>query len=110
MGPINCSKYMTESDIKLLLTELEKLSTTKEIYVKAYMLTDLLLHTGLRIGETQQLLHCDFYFDTDAPRLHVKNGKGNKERWIPLGSSSLAHSPTRYLLLVLFLTFIVRLT
>jgi len=80
---------MTEAEIKQLLAKLYKLSLRgKEIYIKAFMLSDLLLHSGLRIGEAQAIRHRDFYL-TDQPRLHVTNGKGNKERWVPLGSSKL---------------------
>ena len=52
------------------------------------MLSDLLLHTGLRVGEAQAIRHRDLYL-IDQPRLHVTNGKGNKERWVPLGSEKL---------------------
>ena len=75
---VECDKYMTQSEIRALLTKLHKLSLTgKEIPTKAYMLCDLLLHSGIRIGEAQAIRHRDLYL-TDLFRLHVTSGKGGK--------------------------------
>jgi integrase/recombinase XerD len=94
---ITPDKYLSQTEIVMLLDRLQELSKTgKQIYIKGFMLCDLLLHTGLRVGETQALLHQDFYLDTDEPRLHVRNGKGNRERWIALGDKGLREHIKQY--------------
>jgi len=45
----------------------------------------LIYHTGLRVGEAVRIERRDFRdTDTDHPRLHVRCGKGGKDRFVPL--------------------------
>ena len=53
-----------------------------------YTLFGLLYTTGLRIGEALALDIKDVYLDSS--RLHVREGKFHKDRWVPLASSTCA--------------------
>ena len=45
----------------------------------------LIYHTGLRVGEAVRIERRDFRDTaTDHPRLHVRCGKGGKDRFVPL--------------------------
>lgn len=45
----------------------------------------LIYHTGLRVGEAVRIERRDFRdTSTDHPRLHVRCGKGGKDRFVPL--------------------------
>ncbi len=45
----------------------------------------LMYHCGLRVGEALRLQVCDLQNTrTDQPRLHGRNGKGGKDRYVPL--------------------------
>jgi len=45
----------------------------------------LMYHCGLRVGEAVRLAVRDLqHTRTDQPRLHVRNGKGGKDRYVPL--------------------------
>jgi integrase/recombinase XerD len=47
----------------------------------------LIYHTGLRVGEAVRIERRDFRDTaTDHPRLHVRCGKGGKDRFVPLAS------------------------
>lgn len=44
----------------------------------------LIYHAGLRVGETVRIECKDIHGRERPPRLHVKNGKGGKDRYVPL--------------------------
>lgn len=44
----------------------------------------LMYHCGLRVGETVRIALQDIHGRENPPRLHVKNGKGGKDRYVPL--------------------------
>jgi integrase/recombinase XerD len=44
----------------------------------------LMYHCGLRVGETVRIALKDIHGRENPPRLHVKNGKGGKDRYVPL--------------------------
>lgn len=52
----------------------------------------LIYHTGLRVGEAVRIERRDFR-DThsDHPRLHVRCGKGGKDRFVPLAPAMVDH-------------------
>lgn len=52
-----------------------------------YALFQLLLQTGLRIGEVENLKLEDIYLYDRSGEIRVKDGKGRKERAVPLNSS-----------------------
>ena len=44
----------------------------------------LMYHCGLRVGETVRIALKDIHGRENPPRLHVKNGKGGKDRYVAL--------------------------
>jgi len=46
----------------------------------------LIYHCGLRVGEAVQVQVNDLHGRENPPRLHVRNGKGGKDRYVPLAS------------------------
>src|SRR5262245_5503824 len=44
----------------------------------------LIYHCGLRVGEAVQVQVHDIHGRENPPRLHVRNGKGGKDRFVPL--------------------------
>ena len=44
----------------------------------------LMYHSGLRVGEAVRIEVRDLHGREQPPRLHVRNGKGGKERFVPL--------------------------
>jgi integrase len=52
----------------------------------------LIYHTGLRVGEAVRIERRDFRdTDTAFPRLHVRCGKGGKDRFVPLTPAMVEH-------------------
>ncbi|MHA2407613.1 MAG: tyrosine-type recombinase/integrase [Candidatus Ranarchaeia archaeon] len=77
----------TKAQIKSLLAEATNLSPQHSLRPQTYRtLFGLLYTTGLRIGETLGLDIKDFY--PNSSRLHVREGKFHKARWVPLSSST----------------------
>ena len=44
----------------------------------------LMYHCGLRVGETVRIEVKDIHGRENPPRLHIRNGKGGKDRFVPL--------------------------
>ncbi len=44
----------------------------------------LMYHCGLRVGETVAIEVKDIHGRNDPPRLHIRNGKGGKDRYVPI--------------------------
>lgn len=44
----------------------------------------LMYHCGLRVGETVRIQLKDIHGRDNPPRLHIRNGKGGKDRYVPL--------------------------
>ena len=44
----------------------------------------LMYHCGLRVGETVTLRVRDIHGRETPPRLHIRNGKGGKDRYVPI--------------------------
>ena len=44
----------------------------------------LMYHCGLRVGETVRIQVRDIHGREQPPRLHIRNGKGGKDRYVPL--------------------------
>jgi len=77
----------TKTEIKNLLKKARKLSPLKSLRSYTYYtLFGILYTTGLRIGEALTLNIEDFH--KDARLLHIREGKFNKERWVPLSYST----------------------
>ena len=50
----------------------------------------LMYHCGLRVSEAVAIRLCDIHGRANPPRLHVRNGKGGKDRFVPLAPSMVA--------------------
>ena len=50
----------------------------------------LMYHCGLRVGETVRLQVTDIHGRENPPRLHIRNGKGGKDRYVPLAPPMIA--------------------
>src|SRR4029077_1308779 len=46
----------------------------------------LIYHCGLRIGEAVSLAPIDIHGRENPPRLHIKNAKGGKDRYVPIAA------------------------
>lgn len=49
----------------------------------------LIYHCGLRVGEAVQIAPQDIHGKEAFPRLHVKNAKGGKDRYVPLAPAMI---------------------
>src|SRR6266403_4779715 len=47
----------------------------------------LMYHCGLRVGEAVRIEVKDIHVRENPPRLHVKNGKGGKDRYVPISAA-----------------------
>jgi len=50
----------------------------------------LMYHSGLRVGEAVRIEVRDIHGREQPPRLHVRHGKGGKERFVPLAPAMVA--------------------
>jgi len=50
----------------------------------------LMYHCGLRVGEAVRIEVKDIHGRENPPRLHVKNGKGGKDRYVPITPAMVA--------------------
>ena len=60
-------------------------------WVVRYMLVDLALYSGLRVGEIAALKICDLFLTGKDPYIMVWHGKGNKKREVYLDSGLVRH-------------------
>lgn len=49
----------------------------------------LIYHCGLRVGEAVTLAPCDVHGRENPPRLHIKNAKGGRDRYVPIAAGML---------------------
>ncbi|MFC1942646.1 tyrosine-type recombinase/integrase [Chloroflexota bacterium] len=79
--PKSLPTYASDQDIEKLFKAIENKKTHKGCIVRDSLMTELTLRTGMRRSELANLavkdVHADFF-------LVVKNGKGGKDRVIPL--------------------------
>jgi len=47
----------------------------------------LIYHCGLRVGETMAIQVLDIHGRETPPRLHIRNGKGGKDRYVPIATA-----------------------
>ena len=50
----------------------------------------LIYHCGLRVGEAVSLAPSDIHGRENPPRLHIKNGKGGKDLYVPIAAGMVA--------------------
>jgi len=78
--------YVKKSDIDLLLEALKSKRSHKETINRDILLIDLAIHTGLRRSELANLKAGDI--DLDRQVLIVRQGKGSKDRIIPISENT----------------------
>ena len=95
---ITPDKYFEEAQILTLFSRLQELvdSTQREVWIKCWMLTEILMKTGIRISEAQNIKHCDIQLEGSQPKLHIRNGKGSKSRYVPIGDAKLRKHISQY--------------
>jgi len=49
----------------------------------------LMYHCGLRVGEAVSIQVTDIHGRVAPPRLHIRNGKGGKDRFVPIAASMI---------------------
>ncbi len=76
-----------KTQVQNLLSEASRLSPKSSLRPHSYRtLFGLLYTTGIRIGEALALDINDVYLNTQ--RVHIREGKFHKERWVPLSPST----------------------
>ncbi len=78
-------RYLTDQEVHKILNYCEKDASLKEKTV-----VTLLFHTGIRSGELAQLTQADIVEVQSKWKLHIREGKGLKDRMIPLTAECLA--------------------
>jgi site-specific recombinase XerD len=75
--------------LPLVLTREQVATLLKAVQLPRYRtLLGLIYHTGLRVGEAVRIELRDLReTHTDHPRLHVRCGKGGKDRFVPLSAA-----------------------
>ena len=77
----------SDAEIQRVLAEAMRLRPVDSIRPRTFhTLFGLLYSSGIRIGEAMALDLPDVC--TDSMRLHIRNGKFRKERWVPLSKST----------------------
>lgn len=86
----SCIPYIfTKSEIQKLLYHASKLPPHLSLRPHTYRtLFGVLYTTGIRIGEALALNIDDVYLNNQ--RIHIRQGKFHKERWVPLSPSTCA--------------------
>lgn len=82
-GNLRLPKFFYEEEMNLLF---ESLAGTQPLDYRNRALLEVFYATGLRVSEACQLKISDIDFQMEVVLLH---GKGNKERYVPLGSFAL---------------------
>ena len=59
--------------------------------IRAWMIIDMALQAGLRVGEISNLEFKDLFIEKGHSHIHVRQGKGNKSRLITIGESLRKH-------------------
>ncbi len=84
-NPDPVPRYLSDHDVRTLLAYCQNGASSKE---RTMVLT--LLHTGIRAAELAALKASDIVLIQGQQKLHIHQGKGLKDRLIPLTSQCLA--------------------
>lgn len=77
-------KALADKEINALLRE----SQHTRYPLRDYAILQVMLQTGMRIGECAALNYQDIQFGERSGSVHIRGGKGNKARTIPLNGSA----------------------
>jgi integrase len=90
-------QLVSNAEIDLLRKTLRSKVTHRDILERDLLLLDTMAMTGLRRGEIVNLKVGDLYFSDGKSLLMVKNGKGAKDRCVPL-NPTIAHRLKNYII------------
>jgi len=89
-------KFLTEKEVQKLrkacrdAADLAK-SKGQLNAIRAWMIIDLAIQAGLRVGEISNMEIMDLFIEKGHSHIHVRQGKGNRSRLITIGESLRKH-------------------
>jgi integrase len=89
-------QLVSDDEIKLLRDALCSKISHRNILERDLLILDTMAMTGLRRGEIVNLTVGDLYFNNGKSLLMIRNGKGAKDRCIPL-NPTIAHRLKQYI-------------
>ena len=89
-------KFLTEDEFQKLrkvCIDAADLARSKRQFkpIRDWMIIDLALQAGLRVGEISNLEIMDLFIDKGHSNIHIRQGKGNKSRLVTIGESLRNH-------------------
>ena len=89
---ISPDKYLTDDEVKQLRKTLSDAATLarsrgSQIAVRDQLIIELALGTGLRVSELANLQVKELFLKKGQNSLHVRNGKGGKDRIVQFSSN-----------------------
>ena len=89
-------KFLTEGEVQKLrkiCSDAADLGKSRKQFnvVRSWMIIDLALQAGLRVGEISNLEIKDLFIEKGHSHIHIRQGKGNKSRLITIGESLRNH-------------------
>ena len=89
-------KFLTEKEVQKLRKTCKDASDLARLKgqftaIRAWMIIDLGLQAGLRVGEISNLEIKDIFIEKGHSHIHARQGKGNKSRLITIGESLRKH-------------------
>jgi len=89
-------KFLTEDEVQNLrktCKDAADLAKSKGQFnaIRAWMIIDLALQAGLRVGEISNLEIIDLFIEKGHSHIYIRQGKGNKSRLVTIGESLRNH-------------------
>ena len=89
-------KFLTEEEVQKLrkiCIDASDLAKSKKQYkpIRDWMIIDLALQAGLRVGEISNLELTDLFIEKGHSHIHIRQGKGNKSRLVTIGETLRNH-------------------
>ena len=89
-------KFLTENEVQKLRNSCinaSDLARSKGRFkpIRDWMIIDLALQAGLRVGEISNLEIRDLYIEKGHSHIYIRQGKGNKSRLVTIGESLRKH-------------------
>jgi site-specific recombinase XerD len=81
---INSARGLKDKESNALLREAQRTRYPE----RAYAILQMLLQTGIRVGECAALNYQDIHLSERSGSLSIRSGKGNKARLVPLNGSA----------------------
>ena len=89
-------KFLTEEEVqkprKTCRNTADLAKSKGQLYaIRAWMIINLVLQAGLRVGKISNLEIKDLFVEKGHSHIHIRQGKGNKSRLITIGESLRKH-------------------